>query len=611
MYPVRLLDATLRDGSYCVDFQFTAADTAVLVGMLDAAGVGFIELGHGSGTFNHKAPPNFRSKMRQAATDEEYLEVARACAPRAKLGVITGPFGTDDLGVLAAHRIDFVRLACMADRALEPANLEMARRAKALGLTFSFNLMQTTAITPARVREIARELANAGVDWLYIVDSSGGLMPSAVREYVEHARDAGITIGFHAHHNSGLAVANCLVAIEAGATMVDGTLQGLGRDVGNAPTEQLLFMLQRLGHERAIDVEQLCHAGDLTRALLLDKGQDPTYIASGVSEIHSTNVQPLVELARERGLGARSLLAAVARGDVKLIGAGMKTFPEDVLGPACAIATKATAVEPRAEVVDVVAKDIARASSRSLPALADVLYARAAKHHTRSVLHLVPAELMPFAGPLPWEHAGLSGITLGVTAAELASVDFGDRTPETIVVDPAFAGAFPSPIVDAFLPVVVDSALALGSVCRPSSGRVWLVCATPAFATALTARASGMEVVGSDDPSWLDRVAAADTLILVGHKVVPAQLAGARARAARTLRPALATGIAARIATLIDLRTRLARAEGALVDPIFVPAEGEVVVDDPACPSTVVEGSDLHAAATARSRTLARGAGRL
>src|SRR5688572_15268090 len=117
---VRLVDATLRDGSYCVDFQFTAADTAVLVGILDAAGVGFIEIGHGMGTFNHKATPNFRSKTRQAARDEEYMAAARRCAKRAKLGIITGPFGTDDLDVVAAHKLDFVRLACMADRALEP-----------------------------------------------------------------------------------------------------------------------------------------------------------------------------------------------------------------------------------------------------------------------------------------------------------------------------------------------------------------------------------------------------------------------------------------------------------------------------------------------------------
>jgi isopropylmalate/homocitrate/citramalate synthase len=154
---VRLVEATLRDGSYCVNFQFTAADTAVVVGALDAAGVGFIELGHGMGTFNHKAPPHFKSKTRQAATDEEYLVAARKCASKSKLGVITGPFGTDYLDMIATHKLDFVRMACMADRALEPANIKMLERAKSLGLMFSVNLMQTTAITPARSAEIASE----------------------------------------------------------------------------------------------------------------------------------------------------------------------------------------------------------------------------------------------------------------------------------------------------------------------------------------------------------------------------------------------------------------------------------------------------------------------
>src|SRR5262245_48964964 len=123
---VRLVEATLRDGSYSVNFQFTRADHAVLVGMLDAAGVQYIEVGNGIGSFNHKAPANFRSKIRQAATDEEYMSAARACAKRAKLGIITGPFGIDELGIVAEHKFDFVRLAVMADRALEPENLRMA-----------------------------------------------------------------------------------------------------------------------------------------------------------------------------------------------------------------------------------------------------------------------------------------------------------------------------------------------------------------------------------------------------------------------------------------------------------------------------------------------------
>lgn len=622
--PVRLLDATLRDGSYCVDFQFTAADTGLIVGMLDAAGVGFIELGHGSGTFNHKAPEAFRSPTRQAASDEDYLAAARKCATRAKLGIITGPFGTDDLEVLARHRFDFVRLACMADRALEPANLKMAERARSLGLTFSVNLMQTIAIPPSRIGEIASAYAKAGAGWFYIVDSSGGMLPRTVAEYVARACDTdALTIGFHAHHNSGLAIANCVAAIEAGATMVDGTLQGLGRDVGNAVTEQLLLILRRYGHEREIDVEQLCHVGDLVRGLLLDKGNDPTYFASGVSEIHSSNVPALVELARQRGLGPRSLLAAIAQGDTKLIGAGMKTFPEAILGPACARATHVTDDEPRREIVEVLADDILRASTTALPALADVLFSRAAKWHKKSVLHLVPREQFPFPGPLAWDFDRLCGYTVGVKRSELDGLDFADRAPNVLMVDPALSSA-PLPgaaqsYVDDFIPVVVESALTLATICHQAGSTVWMVCSDPAIEAQLAARADrGVETVRGDNPEQLVNVAAADTVIVVGFRDLPQHIAALAARGTRLLRPALATTIATHIASVLDVRARLAESHriGDLVDPIFIPTAGQVVVDDPQCPSTVVAGTgeattDALSAARARARTLARGRGRL
>jgi 4-hydroxy 2-oxovalerate aldolase len=625
MSEVRLLDATLRDGSYCVDFQFTAADTAVVVGNLDAAGVGFIELGHGSGTFHHKAPANIRSKTRQAATDEEYLAVARKCATRAKLGVITGPFGTDDLKVLADHKIDFVRLACMADKALAPANLQMCERAKSLGLTFSVNLMQTVALTPSAVAEVGLVYQKAGADWFYIVDSSGGLFPNQVTEYVARSRDAtGMIIGFHAHHNSGLAIANCLAAIEAGATMVDGTLQGLGRDVGNAPTEQLLFMLQRLGHERGLDVENICHVGDLVRGLLLDKGNDPTYFASGASGIHSSNVEALVQLAHGRGLGARSLLAAIGHGNVKLIGAGMKTFPEDILGPAVARASAKAESTPRSEVIDALADDIMRASSTALPVLADVLFARAAKWHMQSVLHLVPQEQFPFAGPLPWDVDGLCGFTVGVKKSDLVGLSFEDRPPDVLVLDPSLVSdplpAATSSCVDAFLPVLVESAHTLATMCLETGSRVWLACSEPAIARQLAARADGDARIGviapADTEAWLPTVKAKETVIVVGFRELPASIAALASRGARLLRPGLATSIGTRIATVLDLRARLAvGSSDDLIDPIFVPTGTQVVVDDPVCPTTMVgatRGRDaVLSAARMRARTLSRGLGRL
>lgn len=603
----RLLDTTLRDGSYCVDFQFTAADTAVIVGMLDAANVGFIELGHGSGSFNHKAPPHFRSRTRQAASDEEYFAVARKCAPRTKLGIITGAFGTDDLTVVADHGLDFVRLAVMADEALDRPNLAMVERAKALGLTFSVNVMQTTAFTPARIAEIANEFASAGADWFYIVDSSGGLLPGAVTEYVARVRDAcDLTIGFHAHHNSGLALANCIAAIDAGATMVDSTLQGLGRDIGNTPTEQLLLLLQRLGHERAIDVEQLCHAGDLVRGLLLDKGHDPTYFASGIAEVHSSNVKPLVELAKSRGLGPRSFLGAIAKGETKLIGVGIKTFPEDVIGPALANATPLAAAVASDAMVEVVADSIERASGSAVPVLADVLFARAAKLHKTSVLHLVPEELFPFTGPLPWELDRWCGVTVAVDAR--STIDFGDRRPEVVICDPAVR--VPSAHVEPFLPIVVESTVMLASVCESP---VWIVCADASLATAVSARVD--ERVRVVPPAVVAQVPAGSTLIVCGYKAVPPEILALASHGVRLLRPALATTIATRIAAVLDIRARLAgKAGDTVVDPLFVPAPGQVVVDDPACPSNVVDepGPDAaRRAATVRTDALVNGRGRL
>jgi len=599
---VRLVDATLRDGSYCVNFQFTPADTAVLVSMLDAAGVEFIEVGNGIGAFNRLAPPHLRSRIRQAATDEEYMAVARKCAKRAKVGIITGPFAIDMLHIVAEHRIDFVRLACMADRALEPANLAMAARAKSLGLVFSVNLMQTTALSPAQLAKVAVEYAQAGTDWFYIVDSSGGLLPQQVAEYVDHVRDSGMTVGFHAHHNSGLAVANSLAAISAGAQLVDGTLQGLGRDVGNTPTEQLLFMLQRLGHERRINVEHVSHAGDLVRRLM-ERGNDPTFYAAGSSEVHSSNVDALVAYAGSKGLGARSFLGAIGHGTTKLIGAGMKVFPEEIIAPASERAARIAEPTLVPEVVEILAGDIARASTRSLAVLADVLFARAAKLHARSVLHLVPVAELPFDGPLAWRFDGLCGVTVGVTSDDVANVDFGDRKPDMIVADPSITLNAPS-ITDAFAPLVIDATLAIAAI----AGRSRIVCSDRKLASQLEARGATL-LDGA-----LDQVTSDSAVIVVDRDVSPA-IAALASRGVRVLRPAFATTIAARIALLVDLQARYSRAaEGDLVDPIFIPRPGQRVVDDPECPTTVVDHAEPEActaAATARARALAVGRGQL
>src|SRR5438477_5664451 len=108
---VRILDCTLRDGSYVVDFQFTAEDTIVLLGALESAGVDLIEIGHGLG-LNASAA----GKGQAAATDEAYLQAAAETLTRAtwSMFLIPGIGRLEDLDLAAQYHMPLVRIGTNA-----------------------------------------------------------------------------------------------------------------------------------------------------------------------------------------------------------------------------------------------------------------------------------------------------------------------------------------------------------------------------------------------------------------------------------------------------------------------------------------------------------------
>ena len=79
MLKPRILDTTLRDGSYVINFQFTARDTAIIAGKLDEAGFELIEIGHGVGLGASEA-----GHGQAAETDEGYMKAAADSVKRAK-----------------------------------------------------------------------------------------------------------------------------------------------------------------------------------------------------------------------------------------------------------------------------------------------------------------------------------------------------------------------------------------------------------------------------------------------------------------------------------------------------------------------------------------------
>jgi 4-hydroxy 2-oxovalerate aldolase len=116
--------------------------------------------------------------------------------------------------------------------------------------------------------------------------------------------------GFHAHDNLGLALANSLAAIDAGATIVDSSVKGMGRGAGNTRTEQLLAALAQDGGEIFTAEPLFPLVDDEFRALQKRYawGSSVPYLFTGSHSIHPTYAQELIV----RGLGDRAAVAVLA-----------------------------------------------------------------------------------------------------------------------------------------------------------------------------------------------------------------------------------------------------------------------------------------------------------
>jgi len=127
------------------------------------------------------------------------------------------------------------------------ATVDHVEYVKKHGLKCEFSPMDATRSEPRFLKQVCQAAEKAGADMLNIPDTVGIMIPKTMRKLIEDVRKAvKMPISVHCHDDFGMAVANSLAAVEAGATQVHATINGLGERAGNASLEEVVMALHMI-----------------------------------------------------------------------------------------------------------------------------------------------------------------------------------------------------------------------------------------------------------------------------------------------------------------------------------------------------------------------------
>lgn len=264
-------DEALRDGLQNEERIFSVAEKLDLVRGLEAAGVKRIQVG----SFVHP-----KRVPQMANTDEVFRGLKRTD------GVIYTALILNDKGLERALACGVGHLSmsmsaseshnrknanCGRDEARVRAR-DMVTAAKDAGITVragiqsAFGCAYDGAIDPAFVLGVVEMYRDLGADEINLADTVGLANPRAVHELTARARDIvgeAVAVSLHLHDTRGLGLANMVAGLEAGATVFDAALGGLGgcpfipKASGNIATEDAVYALEEMGVETGIDWRRL------------------------------------------------------------------------------------------------------------------------------------------------------------------------------------------------------------------------------------------------------------------------------------------------------------------------------------------------------------------
>ncbi len=248
---ITIFDTTLRDGEQSPGIALAPGEKAEIGAQLERLGVDVVEAG-----FPVSSPGDFEGVRAVAAAVERPTVAALARTRR------------EDLDAAAESLADARRSRIHVFIATSPIHMERKLRLEpqevvgqarwAVGYArqradeVEFSCEDATRSEPAFVAEVCREAVRAGATTINLPDTVGYCLPD---EYADFLREVqrlcpellGVALSVHCHDDLGLAVANSLAGVQAGATQVECTVNGLGERAGNAALEEVVMALRVRG----------------------------------------------------------------------------------------------------------------------------------------------------------------------------------------------------------------------------------------------------------------------------------------------------------------------------------------------------------------------------